>query len=135
MTTLINQKSGSDCVLAAIAMAAGKTTWEDVWNADDLQKVIDEHGVGDIAPWMERVGMLRNVHYREIYTQSDPRLARSLLWGRRALLTIDSLNIDGGMHMVYWDGEKLWDPHFKHDDYLFHKHLGGTSVYKVFLLK
>lgn len=29
MTTLIQQKSGNDCVLAAIAMAAGKSSWDE----------------------------------------------------------------------------------------------------------
>jgi len=35
---------------------------------------------------------------------------KNLLWGRRALVTVRSKNIADGMHMLYWDGEKVWDP-------------------------
>jgi len=132
-TTLIQQKSGSDCVLAAIAMAAGKEKWEDLWTQADLDQVIKDRGVGDIDPWMQRAGFQRGVHYHETYSNYEP-VAKKFLWKRKALLSIDSLNIAGGMHMVYWDGDRIFDPHDSHDSYLFHRIITGVSLYKAFLL-
>ena len=33
-----------------------------------------------------------------------------MLWGRRALVTVPSLNIPKGWHMVYFDGLNVFDP-------------------------
>lgn len=134
MTVLINQKTGYDCVLAAIAMAAGKTAWEDLWTADDLDEV-NGKGVSDIEPWMKRAGFTRLTHYKTVYLHAcDQEQTKDLLWRRKALLSIDSLNNEHGSHMVYWDGERIWDPHEKHDDYLFHRILTGVCLRSAYLL-
>lgn len=31
-------------------------------------------------------------------------------WGRRAIMAVPSLNIEGGFHSVYWNGSELLDP-------------------------
>jgi len=39
--------------------------------------------------------------------------ARRTSWffeSERAILDVPSLNFVGGMHAIYWDGERLWDP-------------------------
>ena len=39
-----------------------------------------------------------------------PEAFRRLSWKRRALITVPSLNIPEGWHMVYSDGRQLYDP-------------------------
>lgn len=133
MTTLIQQKSGNDCVLAAIAMAAGKDKWEDLWTPEDLQSVIDSRGINDVDPWMLRAGFEREKHFREIFVYSgSERIASALLWRRRALLSVDSLNNHGGSHMIYWDGQKIWDPHEGHyPEFLAFRHLTSCKINRV----
>lgn len=134
MTTLIQQRSGNDCVLAAIAMAVGKERWEDLWTEEDLQKVIQDKGIADIEPWLDRAGVTA---YRQVYIHGvDMRTCRALLWKRRALLSVDSLNNNGGSHMVYWDGDKLWDPHTGHEEQglLAFKWLSTVHISRAFLL-
>ena len=33
-----------------------------------------------------------------------------ILWGRRAILSVDSLNNEGGKHAIFWNGMKILDP-------------------------
>lgn len=116
MTTLIQQKTLNDCALASIAMAAGTDKWEDLWTEADLE-AIKGKGVGhgeDLDAYMLRAGFIRRKHYKTVYLHGDVNDAvYDLLWGRRALLSVRSLNRDGGGHMVYWDGERLWDPSYE----------------------
>lgn len=111
MTIRIVQKSGNDCVLAALAMAAGKKSWEEAWTEVDLQEVIKSKGVGDIDPWMQRLGYEHRKDYITVYVHGDSmEMVQRFLWKRRALLSVHSLNIKGGNHMVYWDGDIIHDP-------------------------
>lgn len=132
MTVLIQQKTLNDCALAAIAMAAGKEAWEDLWTEADLEAVKGK-GVADIEPYMLRAGMLRKVHYRTAYIHANlnPETLEVLLWGRRALLSVHSLNSAHNNHMIYWDGERLWDPSYERT-YL---HLRSCVVSTVHTLK
>lgn len=137
MTTLIQQKSPNDCVLATIAMAAGKEKWEDVWTQEDLDKVIASKGIADLDPWMEKAGLGKPyVDYWEYstYHLSDGAV-KVFLWKRRAIISCRSLNNDGGHHSVYWDGEKLFDPHTGHEDQGFQafKWLSTLNISRVFL--
>jgi hypothetical protein len=130
MTTLIQQKSQNDCVLAAIAMAAGASAWEDLWTEEDLQKVITSKGIANMDPWLKRAGI---TEWMECYVRDD-RTAHRLLWQRRALLSVNSLNNPGGTHMVYWDGEKLWDPHEGHyPEFLAFRHLQSLSISEIYI--
>lgn len=110
MTTLIQQRTDNDCVLASMAMALGFARWEDAWTEDDLKAVVESRGISDIEPWLKRHGLEDRVHYRQIHCWNDERLVTQFLWKRRALVSINSLNHDGGGHMVYWDGDRVWDP-------------------------
>lgn len=92
-------------------MASGKSSWEEAWTEVDLQEVIKTKGVGDIDPWMKRLGYEFRKDYITIYVHGDAmEMVQKLLWKRRALLSVNSLNIKGGSHMVYWDGDIIHDP-------------------------
>lgn len=133
MTTLIRQRSGNDCVLAAIAMAAGKSRWEDLWTEADLQSVIESKGVSNVEHWLERAGYELNKDYVVIYCHNESSIAKRFLWKRKALLTVDSLNNVGGSHMVFWDGNRIYDPHEDDPGYLFHRIITGCSITRVFM--
>lgn len=111
MTTLIQQRSGNDCVLASIAMARGAAAWADVWTDSDLERVIASKGVSGYEPWLEQAGFKPH-QFKEIqiWNATDQSIVRQLLWHRRALLSVHSLNIDQGHHMVFWDGFEVFDP-------------------------
>lgn len=127
MTTLIQQKSPHDCALAAIAMAAGMQFWEDLWTDDDL-KAVHGRGVADVDPWLERAGFVRLRDYLEVYTHGSQEMIHAMLWRRSALLSVNSLNNNGGGHMIYWDGSKIWDPHEGQDGYLSFRWLSSAIV-------
>lgn len=133
MTTLIRQRSGNDCVLAAIAMAAGKSRWEDLWTDADLQSVIESKGVSNVEHWLGRAGYEQNKDYVVIYCRNESSIAKAFLWKRRALLSVDSLNNVGGSHMVFWDGNRIYDPHEDDPGYLFHRIITGCSITRVFM--
>lgn len=104
---MIKQKGESDCVLACISMLTGLPyTWSD----EEFNFAEKNKGYND-------------VQIRELLTQAGYDNAmhlgvpdgfhletRSLLWGRRAMLSVPSLNHHRGAHMVYWDGQELFDP-------------------------
>lgn len=104
----IQQKTSSDCVLASIAMALDKP-YDEVWSSEDTKWTVDNRGIADKDPWLKKAGITR---YKEVHFlyHMEQGYVHSLLWGRRALLSVHSLNIPGGYHMVYWDGQNLWDP-------------------------
>lgn len=136
MTALIQQKSGNDCVLASIAMAAGLERWEDAWSDADLQAVIASKGVSDVDPWAKRVGYVAWEHFRPVYVHEDSQtVAHALLWKRRALLSCASLNNDGGSHMVFWDGQRIWDPHEGHWDqgFQYFRHLSTLRISRAYI--
>lgn len=133
MTTLIQQRSGNDCVLAAIAMAAGAAAWEEVWTQADLDAVIASKGVSDVAHWLVRAGF-KEGDFREVYLHGE-RAAAALLWRRPALLSVASLNNNGGSHMIFWDGERVFDPHEGHyPQFIAFRHLTSCSISRAFLL-
>lgn len=110
MTVLIKQRGPSDCVLAAIAMAAGKA-YDELWTQDDYDRVTADKGVSDEEPWMLRAGFKKGEHYRRVHLWGrEMDVVKTLLEGRRAMLSVHSLNNDGGYHMVYWDGKQILDP-------------------------
>lgn len=116
-TNLVEQRGPSDCVIAAIAMAVGRT-YEDVLQAagDEFDP---ERGCRNDQAVLARLGLrytFKNgepdgdiVCRRKEYCIS-PDFYRGMIWGRRALVTVPSLNIAGGHHMVFYDGHQVFDP-------------------------
>lgn len=94
-------------------MAAGKP-FDDLWTQNDLDALVANKGCSDEEPYMARAGFVEHVDYRRIYIhRCDQNEVKALLWRRRAMLSVYSLNIEGGLHHVYWDGYELFDPSTK----------------------
>ncbi len=116
MGALIKQRNASDCAICCIAMATGKA-YEEVLEAagedfDPERGLRSEHAV------LTRLGLSYGfekgepvgdfVSYHRGLLSAE--FFRNFAWGRGALVTVPSLNIQGGWHMVFWDGHHVLDP-------------------------
>ena len=101
----------------------------------DLQAVIASKGVSDVGAWLKRLGYVEWKNYREVYVHREDYVSHQLLWKRRALLSCASLNNDGGSHMVFWDGHRIWDPHEGHWDqgFQFFRHLSTLRISRAYI--
>jgi hypothetical protein len=114
---LVMQRTQSDCGVCCLAMVTGRP-YEDVLaaigDAYDLEK-----GLGNEQEALRRLGYAGA--YRHGQPMGDfvclhrgyaisPDFFRDMAWGRRALLSVPSLNKPGGWHMVYYDGVRVLDP-------------------------
>jgi hypothetical protein len=111
VTELIRQREKSDCAICTIAMALG-LAYEDVLEAALLAKAY-EPGVGCRSEYtiIERFGFRQMIDFRIHHrTLLDAKYFLHFSWGRRAILAVPSLNIEGGFHSVYWTGTELRDP-------------------------
>lgn len=108
---LIRQREKSDCAICTIAMALSRT-YDEVLEAALAVKAY-ESGVGMRAEYavIERLGLKQmidfRVHHRGVLA---PEFFRHLSWGRRAILAVPSLNIEGSFHSVFWTGSEMRDP-------------------------
>lgn len=50
----------------------------------------------------------RTLSFPEYYV--SPEFSRDLLWGRPCMMSVPSLNTPGGWHLLYYDGERVYDP-------------------------
>ena len=116
MTALVKQRTGHDCVVCCLAMLTGRA-YEDVLAAlgdtfDPKRGVCDDHGALERLDFDmafdagDRLGEAVVRHRGPLAPVYFGRMA----WGRRALLSVPSLNNPGGWHMVYYDGRRLFDP-------------------------
>lgn len=124
MTDLVCQRTPHDCVLCCIAMALGRT-YEDVLahldaapacggNAGKLGTFFVEVGCAkeEDRLALEILGLRPEKDFQQLTMSPHWATAgflRNVLWGRRAILTVRSKNIDGH-HAIYWDGAELLDP-------------------------
>lgn len=120
---LIKQKSNSDCGICSMAMLTGIPHKKIIklvginWN--------DELGLGSVRESLLCIGFREKRTKLSSHSWSvepldfnvfycNPMLSPSYfakqLWGRRALVTVPSLNYKDGLHMVYWHYNKLYDP-------------------------
>ena len=121
MTTLVNQRFPTDCMIAAIAMALA-VTWEEVYdtaikceaykkdhssgiNAED--DILECFGLVEYSGYQNIDGDFRSIH--RPYSIS-PEYFREQLWGRPVIFSAPSLNKAGGSHAVYYDGHEIFDP-------------------------
>jgi hypothetical protein len=117
----VEQRAKSDCVISSIAMFTGRS-YEEVLEAAgdkyvpnegtrDPAGVLVNLGYQDSAPWRSRengTGRQFKTHY--LVDAINPKWFCKLMWGRECMFSVPSLNIEGGWHMVYYDGHDVWDP-------------------------
>jgi len=105
------QRAEDDCTICCIAMATGLS-----YEAVMAQAVKSSGGYryGGTPGTMSPKGVLIDLGFaaKRLGCEGDGQGAgvRSALWGRRAILSVPSLNGFKGHHDVYWDGHRVWDP-------------------------
>lgn len=121
----IHQRTSHDCGVAAIAMFC------DLTYEEALELCLRPDGEGEYAHPIYREGWGMNreniaFQYLGLWSydnQNDNKVRcfrkmpyieasyfRQIIWGRRAMVMVPSLNIEGGFHFVCYDGEKVLDP-------------------------
>lgn len=127
---LIKQRPGrGDCAVCCLAMLTGIPY-------DKVVKLIGntyhpDKGMMDDDTALERLGLRKKhipvkglkgafhieyVDYKPLYGKPYELSAEywvDQIWGRRALLSVPSLNYKNGSHMVYWHYDRLFDPSTK----------------------
>lgn len=122
MTVLVQQRTPHDCGPCCLAMLTGRD-YEDVVKVigDAFTPSGDRPGLRDEAEALTRLGYTYKFKNGELTADSNfvnrsrgweisPEYFRSEMWGRRALVSVPSLNFPGKLHMVFWDGARIWDP-------------------------
>lgn len=122
---LIKQKGPSDCAICCLSMLTGIPHGKVIKLVGDCWH--PKMGMANTEKSLERIGfrMKRTKHptlpaWRVEYLDFKPLRGkpyeisaeywRDQIWGRRALLSVPSLNNPGGSHMVYWHYDRLFDP-------------------------
>lgn len=117
MTTLIKQRTDIDCGVAALAMASGRDYDDVITTIGDAYD--EDIGLQRVQEALKRLGFKNEFANGEpigdiVCLSRDwcitPAFFRRLIWGRRALVTVPSLNTKGVWHMVYFDGSHVFDP-------------------------
>ena len=111
---MIKQRYEFDCILACLAMASGND-YDELWDMSFIEKIETAHTcTGDnLDEAFRRAGYIKDVNMKCVYVNphSVSSLAvRDLLWKRKAMIQVDSLNYERGMHMIYWTGTEILDP-------------------------
>lgn len=122
MTTLINQRYPTDCMIAAIAMALS-LPYEEVYTAAiDCGAYKEDHseGIRNEDTILKHLGLDSKyeagaVHVGDFRGQHkdyaiSAEYFRSKLWGRPCIICLPSLNKAGGWHAIYYDGFEVFDP-------------------------
>ncbi len=118
---IVKQKEKSDCGICCIAMAT-LVDYQKVYDIGIKGKhyvpgkgLYDSEGLlDDLAEELCDASPSRIIH-RKFYRPfpiSDAYF-KSMFWGRRAILSVPSLNIPNGWHAVFYDGTNLFDPSTK----------------------
>lgn len=117
MTDLVPQRTPNDCAICCLAMLTGTSY-------DGIMMIVDDafdpdRGMINTSIALERLGFsgrFENGHaagdfvdYHRMYSVSHDYF-REFTWGRRALVSIMSLNEPCAFHMIYWDGHEVFDP-------------------------
>jgi hypothetical protein len=115
------QRNNYDCCLASAASLTN-TVYEDVFSPEFQAYIEEKKGTygKDIDRVFNMVG-LHDVDYKHIVNYFGPgtedwekhirqHVINGMLWGRRALLQVPSLNDPGKSHLIVWNYFELWDP-------------------------
>jgi hypothetical protein len=121
----LHQRGPNDCFIAAIVMLTG-LPYEQVHDtAIDCGSYVPDKGTGDGGKILQRLGYRQENMalseknfgpYRGLFRSLwvpfgvSPDLMRFYCWGRPAIFSVPSLNIEGGTHAVFYTGSEVWDP-------------------------
>jgi len=110
---IVKQRYNSDCYLACLAMAASKP-YEELFSKEFCNK-IEEAKICSGSNLEEAIllaGFIKDETISSIYISwgNAPGLIKNLLWGRKAILQVPSLNKKGGSHAIFWTGSEIIDP-------------------------
>jgi hypothetical protein len=106
---LINQRTQTECAIASVAMAF-KLDYDYVLNIAYISNAKDNEDTGTHTHSL--LNALK-AEYRCVYDHNKkmgPGAWRDILCGRRAILSVDSLNIESGKHALYWNYNEVLDP-------------------------
>lgn len=123
MSELIRQRGPRDCGIAAIAMFTGRP-YEEVLEAGlasggylkgggtrssgEILHQLGYHWENLVTDTKPNTRRFRTVAVMEYY--QSPDFVRDILWGRPCLMSVPSLNKEGGYHLIYYDGQRILDP-------------------------
>jgi hypothetical protein len=120
---MVKQQALYDCYLACMCMVLG-ITYEEITQRLGSEFVARIHTQGcygdDVDKMYASLGLINGRDFKRVYRfeirettksyGSSAEFARSILWGRRALIQVKSVNDEGMHHVVYWDGFEFFDP-------------------------
>lgn len=92
-------------------MATGHT-YEEVMEKGLATKAFHpEDGCSREYSILEALGLKQSVHFRVMWHGVlDPNWFKDIAWGRRAIMSVPSLNKENGWHSIYWTGAEIVDP-------------------------
>ena len=124
---LIGQKTPTDCGVCSMAMLTGlgyKKTYELMSKSGayvEGKGLYDDHKA--LLALGLREGRERNknvpkalnivpIDFKVLWKpwEISAKFYAQQIWGRRALLSVPSLNNPGGSHMIYWHYDRIYDP-------------------------
>ena len=117
MTKRINQKNPADCVVCCLAMYLGTTYKELLIRYPCLVERITNVRQGGVNLYEEQLMIFAAtgkgmIHMQIHYDWDNTRQAEvmEMLAGKKAILSVRSLNVEDAAHAVFWDGNKVLDP-------------------------
>jgi len=125
MTELVRQRTMDDCTLCCIAMATG-LPYDQVVAGASRARMGYTPGKGTRSTYwvLKELGFPAKVLFQLQQAAITPgmiadpqRLLATCIWGRRAIVSVPSLNEWAGHHDLYWDGHALHDPTTKPNRY------------------
>ena len=109
---LVEQQCDTDCGPCCMAMLTGLTRDEVIDRIGGAWH--PEHGMRQEWAALRALGFEPGSFMRfdtpDNATAHELHLLKHLTWKRRSILTVPSLNRPGKWHLVYYDGENLYDP-------------------------
>lgn len=134
MTSLIEQRTKSDCVLCCIAMVLGLTYEQAAEKAGVafVELMNSDRGCDDKMEMAlyKAMGLVKDKDFQKLHIAihwTNVSFVRTILWGRPALLSVRSRNNADGWHKIYWTGTEIRDPSTK-DKYTKWEEVEPSSV-------
>ena len=114
MEKYFKQLGEYDCMLACFATLLQEPI-DQLFDQETRTRVEANKGLygNEINAEAAKLGLMVDKHYWSIYVENavmNAAVLRNLLRGRRAFLQVPSLNNEKSNHLVYWTGEKVFDP-------------------------